>query len=96
MGPSVTGMLTICSNGTAPLKRMADMPVYGKNTSKSSQKLKALRLNVGIQHWELKIYQVYLNDETRIFLTILFAWSNLCPSCYGNARRVFHGICRYA
>ena len=32
IGPSVEGMLTICSNGSALLNKMAAMPVYGKNT----------------------------------------------------------------
>ena len=30
MGPSVEGMLTICSNDIAPLNKMAAMPTYGK------------------------------------------------------------------
>ena len=30
MGPSVEKMLTICSNGSAPLNKMAAMPIYGK------------------------------------------------------------------
>ena len=37
MGPSVEGMLTICSNCSAPLNKMAAMPIYGKT-------LKNLRL----------------------------------------------------
>ena len=30
MGPSVERMLTICSNGSAPLNKMAAMPIYGR------------------------------------------------------------------
>ena len=32
MGPSVKGILTICSNGSAPFNRMAAMPIYGEKT----------------------------------------------------------------
>ena len=32
MGPSVKGFLTVCSNGSAPLNKMAAMPIYGKTT----------------------------------------------------------------
>ena len=60
MGSSVEGMLTLCSNGSASLNKMAAMPIYGKNTKKTfySSTKKALRLNLGIQHRGLKVYQV--------------------------------------
>ena len=32
MRASVERMLTICSNGSAPLNKMGAMPIYGKNT----------------------------------------------------------------
>ena len=32
MGPSKEKILTICLNGSAPLNKMAAMPVYGKNS----------------------------------------------------------------
>ena len=35
-GPSVKVGLKICSNGSAPLNKMAAMPIYGKSTLKSS------------------------------------------------------------
>ena len=30
MGPSVERVLTICLNGSAPLNKLAAMPIYGK------------------------------------------------------------------
>ena len=36
MEPSVERVLTICSNDFAPLNKVAVMPIYGKNTLKSS------------------------------------------------------------
>ena len=57
---------------------------------------KALRLNLGIQHRGLKHFKIYKNDETRMTFDLFMIWSNLCPSCYGNTGRLFHGICKYA
>ena len=34
MGPSVEGILTVCSNGSTPLNKMASMPIYGKKLLK--------------------------------------------------------------
>ena len=60
MGPSVEVMLAHCSNGSASLNKMAAIPIYDKilKIFFSSTK-KALRLNIGIQHQGLKVYQVY-------------------------------------
>ena len=57
MGPSFKGMLTICSNGSAPLNKMAAKPIHGKNT-KIFSSTKNLRLNLGIQHLGFKVFQV--------------------------------------
>ena len=42
MGPSVEGMLTSGSNGSAPFNKMATMPIYGKKHLKSSPVLRKL------------------------------------------------------
>ena len=59
-GPSFGGMLKICSNGSAPLIKMAAMPIYGKTLKIffSSTK-KDLKLNLGIQYRGLKVYLVF-------------------------------------
>ena len=99
MGPSVEGMLMLCSNGSASLDKMAAIyiHVYDKTLKNffSSTK-KALRLNLGIQHRELKVYQVCKNDKTRITFDRFMVWSNLCPNCCGNTGRMLHDICKYA
>ena len=46
MRPSVEGLLIICSNGSAPLNKMAAMPIYSKNTSKYYPESE--KLNLGI------------------------------------------------
>ena len=85
IGPSVEGMLTICSNGCAPC-----IKIFFSSTKK------ALRLNLDIQHRGLKVYQVYWNDDTRMTIDLFMEWSDLCPSCCGNTGRMLHGICKYA
>ena len=67
MEPPVEVMLTICSNGFAPLNKMATKPIYSKKKKTLfSRTKKALRLKLGIQHRGLKVYQIYLNDDTRM------------------------------
>ena len=93
MGPSVEGMFTLCSNGSASLNKMAAMPIYGKTLKVFfSSTMKALRLNLGIQHRGLKVYQVCSNDETRMTCNRLMVWSILCPSCCGKTGTLLHGM----
>ena len=56
MGFPVERMLTICSNGSVPLDKMAAMPTYSKTLKiVFSRTKKALRLKSGIQHRGLKV-----------------------------------------
>ena len=60
MGPSVKGMLTLCSSGSASLNKMAAMPinVFDKKHLKfffSSTK-NALKLILSIQLWGLNVF----------------------------------------
>ena len=98
MGPSIKlGMLTICSDGSAPFNKIDVMPIYGKTLKiLISSTKKALRLNIGIQHRGLKVYQVCQNDKTRMTNDLFIVWSNLSPSCCGNIGKLLHGICKYA
>ena len=89
MWPSVAGMLKICTNGSAPLKKMADTPIYGKIKIFFGTK-KALRLNVGVHQRRLKGHQVYPNDEINMTLTFLTVWSNLSLSRCGNTGIIMH------
>ena len=59
---------------------MATMPIYGKTLKNlfSSTK-KALRLNLGIQHWGLKVYLICSNDESRMTFDHFMIWSNCVP-----------------
>ena len=42
------GILKIYAYNYGPLIKMADMPIYGKNTKNFSRTKKVLRLNLGI------------------------------------------------
>ena len=64
MGPSVEGVLTIHSNGSALLNKMAAMPIYGKKYLKVlriffSRTNEALKLNLCAYQLGLQVYQGY-------------------------------------
>ena len=66
------------------MTKMAATPIYGKTRLKilSSRTKKALRLNLGIQHRELKVYQVHSNDDPRLTFDIFMTRSNLRPHTF--------------
>ena len=41
-----------------------------------------MTLNLGIQHWVLKYYQICSNDDPRLTLTYFTARSNLVPYAF--------------
>ena len=49
---------------------------------------KALRLNLGIQHLGLKVYQSCKNAESRTTFDLFMVWSYLCPSCLCSTERM--------
>ena len=53
------------------VKKKRHFKVYFSRTKKAS------RLSLGIQHWGLKIYQVDLNDDSRLTFDLSMARSNL-------------------
>ena len=81
MKPSVERVLTFSSNGSAQLKRMAAIPIYDKKKKTLkfffSRTKKALKQNLDIKHWRLKVYQVSLNDDRRLTFD-LFTASQIC------------------
>ena len=87
-------LLTICSDGSAPLNKMAAMPIFGEKTEKSSSPV--LRKLCG---WIL-IYSIGDARSTKNILKwweirmtyLLMVWSNLCHSCCGNTGRTLQ-IC---
>ena len=51
--------------------------VKKKHLQISSRTNKASRLNLSIQHWGLKVYEVDLNDDSRLTFDLSMARSNL-------------------
>ena len=85
MWPFVERVLLVCSNGSIPLNKMATMPISGKKKRLKfffSRTKTALRLNLGIQHWGLKVYQVCSNDDPRMTFDLWMARSNLRPYAF--------------
>ena len=84
MEPSVKGEFKICTNGHGPFIKMAAVPVWRKNTKKSffSRTMKAVRLNLGIKHQEIKVYQVCSNSYPRLTFDLFTARSNFRPYAF--------------
>ena len=78
---SVKGVLSIYSNGSASLNKMAVIPRYGQKLLKVffSRTKKASRLNLGIKYLGLKVCQVCSNYDPRLTFDFLMARSNLHP-----------------
>ena len=81
MGPSVKGVLSISSNGSAPLNNMAT--IYGKKTLKNllqnqeSFDAESLYISSGTQ-----VYQICSNDDPRKTFDLFMARSNLCSHTF--------------
>ena len=84
--------------GFSLLNKMATLPIYGKNTWKSSPEPR--------KHWgwilvysiggTIKVNQVCSDDDPWMTFDLFMALSNFCPSWCGNTGRKMHDICRYA
>ena len=61
------------------MTKMAAMPIYGKNLQKSSptELIVIMILKLGMEHYELKLYKVYINDDTELTLTYFKTLSSL-------------------
>ena len=66
------------------MTKMVTMPIYVKNLKKIifSGIEEPMTLKVGMQHWVLKYYQVYSNDDPGIALTYFTARSILVPYAF--------------
>ena len=68
--------MKICSNVPGHMTKMASMPIYGRNLQKSpSEPRGRWPMKLGIQYRVLKYYQLCLNDDTGLTLTIFMKWS---------------------
>ena len=61
------------------MTKMAATPIYGKNLKKIifPRTQRPMILKLGMQHWRIKVYKVYINDDPGLTLTYFRARSNL-------------------
>ena len=52
-------------NGPGHITKMATMPIYGKNLQNSSP-TELMILKYGMEHYVLKLYKVYINDDPEL------------------------------
>ena len=83
-------IFTICWNGSVPLNKIAAMPIYGKTLKNLLPIQESLRLNLGIQHCGLKVYQMCSNDDRSMTFDLFTARPNLRPHTvlWGNCWKV--------
>ena len=82
--PPWDGETKVWSNGLGHMTKMATMPIYGKNIKiylLLNQK-RPMTLKVGMQHWVLKYYQIYSNNDPGLTLTYFTERSNLVPYAF--------------
>ena len=60
------------------MTKMAAMSIY----SKTSENKRLMTLKLGMQHWVLKYYQDYSNDDPGLTLTYFTARSHLVPFAF--------------
>ena len=59
------------------MTKMAAMPIYGKNIKKIFSRTRSpMILKLGMYHWGLKLYKVYINDDPGLTLTYFTTRSN--------------------
>ena len=66
-------------NGPGHMTKMAATPFYGKNLSKIFfyRTNSPMIMKLGMEHYELKLYTVYINDDPDLTLTDFTTLSNL-------------------
>ena len=74
MGPPLEGGKKVYINCPGHMTKMAAMHIYGKNLQKSSP---TMIMKLGMEHYVLKLYRVYINDDTELTLTYFMTMSNL-------------------
>ena len=67
-------------NGPGHITKMDTMPIYDKNLQKSTE-LSPMILILGMQHYVLKLYKVYINDDPELTLTY-FTTVKLGQNCF--------------
>ena len=65
-------------NGPGHMTRMATTPIYDENLQKSfPTELSPMIMKLGMEHYELTLYTVYINDDPELTLTYFTAISNI-------------------
>ena len=86
--PQWDGGTRIYSNGPDHMTKMATMPIYGKNMKKFffSGTKRLMTLKLCMQHWVLKYYQIYSNDNAGLILTYFNSKVKFGPRCFCMAK----------
>ena len=61
------------------MTKMAAMPIYGKPVKIFYRTNSPMIMNLSMQHYVLKLYKVYINDDPELTLAHFQTMSNLGP-----------------
>ena len=83
MEPHWEGGKKLYINGPGHMTKMAAMSVYGRNLQKSfpTELTVIMILKLGMEHYVLKLYKVYINDDTKLTLTY-FTTCQICRKLF--------------
>ena len=81
---SLLGKGEVYINGLGHMTKMAAMPIYGKKIFSRTRSPMIMKL--GMYHWGLKLYKVFINDDPGLTLTYFVAMSNwvICTFEWGK------------
>ena len=83
-------------NGQGHMTKMVATSIYGKNHQKSSPTNSPMIMKLGMEHYVLKLFKVYINDDPELTLTYFATLSNLVKLVFvlivgPDIRRAFTG-----
>ena len=74
MEPPWEGGKKVYINGLGHMTKIAATPIYDKNSYRTYS---PMIMKLGMEHYELMLYTVYINDDPELILTYFTAISNL-------------------
>ena len=78
MEPLQEGGKKVYINGQGHMTKMAAMSIWLKPSKIFSYRTNSpMTLKLGMEHYELKLYKVYINDDPELTLTYFTTMSNL-------------------
>ena len=87
MEPFWEGRTKVYINGPGHMTKMAAMHIYGKTLKNFfSRTRSSVFLKLGMYHWGLKLYKLYINDDPGLTLNYFMARSNFVTCTFERGK----------